>query len=248
MLDRLERTEGLATIYPAMMNSIFALLAEARDVDDPLVHREIKLLERYEIEDERGRTIRVQPCISPVWDTAIAMVSLEEAGLDPSHPALVAAERWVLKNQILGPGDWQVKNKRAAPGGWAFEFQNDFYPDVDDTAFVLMALGRVADPDSAPLRGAIRRSRKGSIRRSRHRDFAPSAANSPHAGNRDRTTIPLFRRRAKRRSFHKYSSLPSGHTRNRRPSDRASRNHAHDPQPDAWQTIRIAPGIRAREP
>jgi squalene-hopene/tetraprenyl-beta-curcumene cyclase len=140
-----------------MMNSIFALLAEAQDKDDPLLHREIKFLERYEIEDERGRTIRVQPCISPVWDTAIAMVSLEEAGLDPSHPALVAAERWVLKNQILGPGDWQVKNKRAAPGGWAFEFQNDFYPDVDDTAFVLMALGRVADPDSAPLRGAIRR-------------------------------------------------------------------------------------------
>jgi squalene-hopene/tetraprenyl-beta-curcumene cyclase len=155
MMERLERSEGLGTIYPAMMNSIFALLAESRDVDDPLVHREIKFLERYEVEDERGRTIRVQPCISPVWDTAIAMVSLEEAGLDPSHPALVAAERWVLKNQILGPGDWQVKNKRAAPGGWAFEFQNDYYPDVDDTAFVLMALGRVADPDSAPLRGAI---------------------------------------------------------------------------------------------
>lgn len=157
MMDRLERSEGLGTIYPAMMNSIFALLAETQDVDDPLLHREIKILERYEVEDERGRTIRVQPCISPVWDTAIAMVSLEEAGLDPSHPALVAAERWVLKNQILGPGDWQVKNKRAAPGGWAFEFQNDYYPDVDDTAFVLMALGRVADPDSAPLRGAIRR-------------------------------------------------------------------------------------------
>jgi squalene-hopene/tetraprenyl-beta-curcumene cyclase len=157
MMDRLERSEGLGTIYPAMMNSIFALLAESRDIDDPLLHREIKFLERYEVEDERHRTIRVQPCISPVWDTAIAMVSLEEAGLDPSHPALVAAERWVLKNQILGPGDWQVKNKRAASGGWAFEFQNDFYPDVDDTAFVLMALGRVADPDSAPLRGAIRR-------------------------------------------------------------------------------------------
>jgi squalene-hopene/tetraprenyl-beta-curcumene cyclase len=157
MMDRLERSEGLGTIYPAMMNSIFALLAETQDVDDPLLHREIKFLERYEVEDERGRTLRVQPCISPVWDTAIAMVSLEESGLDPSHPALVAAERWVLKNQILGPGDWQVKNKRAAPGGWAFEFQNDYYPDVDDTAFVLMALGRVADPDSAPLRGAIRR-------------------------------------------------------------------------------------------
>jgi squalene-hopene/tetraprenyl-beta-curcumene cyclase len=157
MLERLERSEGLGTIYPAMMNSIFALLAEAREAEDPLLRREIKFLERYEIEDEKDDTIRVQPCISPVWDTAIAMVSLEEAGLDPSHPALVAAERWVLKNQILGPGDWQVKNKKAAPGGWAFEFQNDFYPDVDDTAFVLMALGRVADPDSAPLRAAIRR-------------------------------------------------------------------------------------------
>ena len=96
----------------------------------------------------------MQPCISPVWDTAIAMVSLEEAGLDPAHPSLVAAERWLLDNQILGPGDWQVKNPNAAPGGWAFEFRNDFYPDVDDTAFVLMALGRVADPEPARQRKA----------------------------------------------------------------------------------------------
>jgi squalene-hopene/tetraprenyl-beta-curcumene cyclase len=85
------------------------------------------------------------------------MVSLEEAGVDPTHPALIAAERWVVGNQILGPGDWQVKNPNAAPGGWAFEFQNDFYPDVDDTAFVLMALGRVADPNPAPLRHSMRR-------------------------------------------------------------------------------------------
>ena len=62
-----------------------------------------------------------------------------------------------MDNQILGPGDWQVKNPNAAPGGWAFEFRNDFYPDVDDTAFVLMALGRVADPGPERLRGAIRR-------------------------------------------------------------------------------------------
>ena len=85
------------------------------------------------------------------------MVSLEEAGVDPAHPALIAAERWVVENQILGPGDWQVKNPNAAPGGWAFEFQNDFYPDVDDTAFVLMALGRVADPDPERLRRSMRR-------------------------------------------------------------------------------------------
>jgi squalene-hopene/tetraprenyl-beta-curcumene cyclase len=155
MLERLERTEGLATIYPAMMNSIYALLADGREQDDPLVAREIKFLSRYEIEEDD--TIRVQPCISPVWDTAIAMVSLEEAGVDPAHPALIAAERWVVANQILGPGDWQVKNENAEPGGWAFEFHNDFYPDVDDTAFVLMAVGRVDDPDSERLRNSMRR-------------------------------------------------------------------------------------------
>jgi squalene-hopene/tetraprenyl-beta-curcumene cyclase len=155
MLERLERSEGLGTIYPAMMNSIFALLAEGADAQEPLVAREIRSLGRYEIEE--GDTIRVQPCISPVWDTAIAMVSLEEAGLDPAHPSLIAAERWVVGNQILGPGDWQVKNPNAAPGGWAFEFKNDFYPDVDDTAFVLMALGRVADPDSEQLRRCMQR-------------------------------------------------------------------------------------------
>src|ERR1700723_3804157 len=155
MVERLERSEGLGTIYPAMMNSIFALLAEGADPNDPLVAREINFLARYEIEE--GDTLRVQPCISPVWDTAIAMVSLEESGIDPAHPSLIAAERWVVKNQILGPGDWQVKNKDAAPGGWAFEFKNEFYPDTDDTAFVLMALGRVADPDVEPLRRSMRR-------------------------------------------------------------------------------------------
>lgn len=155
MLEHLERSEGLATIFPAMANSIYALLAMGSDAADPLVAHELQFVESYETE-EKGK-IRVQPCISPVWDTAIAMVSLEEAGLDPAHPSLVAAERWLLDKQILAGGDWQVKNRDAEPGGWAFEFRNDFYPDVDDTAFVLMALGRVADPESARQRSAIRR-------------------------------------------------------------------------------------------
>ena len=77
------------------------------------------------------------------------MVSLEEAGLPADHPALVKAADWLLSKQILGGGDWQMKNKDAEPGGWAFEFRNDFYPDVDDTAFVLMALQRVKFPDRA---------------------------------------------------------------------------------------------------
>jgi squalene-hopene/tetraprenyl-beta-curcumene cyclase len=155
MMERLERSEGLATIYPSMMNSVYAMLAEGRDITDPVVSREVGFLERYEIEEKD--TVRVQPCISPVWDTAIAMVSLEEAGLDPAHPALVNAARWLMENQVLTGGDWQAKNKKGAPGGWAFEFRNDFYPDVDDTAFVLMALGRVTLPEEERLRGSIRR-------------------------------------------------------------------------------------------
>lgn len=155
MIERLERSEGLATIFPAMTNSIFALLAEGSDTTDPLIGRELGYIESYEIDGPED--MHMQPCISPVWDTAIAMVALEEAGLDPAHPALLKAARWLLDNQILGPGDWQVKNRKAEPGGWAFEFLNDWYPDVDDTAFVLMALWRVAEPDTERMRGAIRR-------------------------------------------------------------------------------------------
>src|SRR2546422_349680 len=155
MLAHIERTEGLAAIYPAMMNSIFALMALGHGPDDPLTWREIKEFSRFEIED--AETIRLQPCVSPVWDTCIAMVALEEAGVAPDHPALVKSAEWILAKQILGPGDWQVKNKDAEPGGWAFEFRNDHYPDVDDTAFVLMALQRVKFPDEKRMEGAIRR-------------------------------------------------------------------------------------------
>src|SRR5437870_5373153 len=130
MLDHIERTDGLAAIYPAMMNSIFLLMAFGHGPDDPLTLREIKEFSRFEIEEQD--TIRMQPCVSPVWDTCIAMVALEEAGLPPDHPALVKAAEWLLSKQVLGPGDWQVKNKDAEPGGWAFEFRNDFYPDVDE--------------------------------------------------------------------------------------------------------------------
>jgi squalene-hopene/tetraprenyl-beta-curcumene cyclase len=155
LLDHLERTEGLAAIYPAMMNSIFALIALGHDPDDPLTAREIREFARFEIEEED--TIRLQPCVSPVWDTCIAMVALEEAGVPADHPALVKSAEWILSKQVLGAGDWQVKNKDAAPGGWVFEFRNDFYPDVDDTAFVLMALQRVKFPDPKRMEAAVRR-------------------------------------------------------------------------------------------
>jgi len=154
LLEHLERSDGLGAIYPAMMNAVFALVALGYSPDDPLTAREIGHLARYEIED--GETMRLQPCISPVWDTAIAMVALEEAGLAADHPALIRAAEWLLKNQVLGSGDWQVKDRKARPGGWVFEFRNDFYPDVDDTAFVLMALQRVDYPARRRLTAAAR--------------------------------------------------------------------------------------------
>ena len=155
LFEHVERSEGLASIYPAMSNSIYAMLALGYPKDDPLINRERGWILGYEIEE--GASLRLQPCISPVWDTAIAMVSLEEAGLDPAHDSLRGAARWLIDHQILGPGDWQVKDKDAAPGGWAFEFRNDFYPDVDDTAFVLMALQRVAHSDRARYEASARR-------------------------------------------------------------------------------------------
>ena len=153
MLDHFERSEGLAAIYPAMMNSIFALIALGYSPNHPMTARQIDEFSRFEIED--AETIRLQPCLSPVWDTAIALFALKEANADHADPTLQKTVRWLLENQILGGGDWQIKNRDASRGGWAFEFRNDFYPDVDDTAFVLMALQDISYPDQARLAEAI---------------------------------------------------------------------------------------------
>jgi squalene-hopene/tetraprenyl-beta-curcumene cyclase len=136
-----------------MLNAVLALLALGRPPSDPLTARQIDHLAGLEIEGEDS--LRLQPCLSSVWDTAVAMVAVQEAGLRRNHPALIDAARWLLEHQVLGAGDWQVSNPGATPGGWAFEFRNDFYPDVDDTAFVLIALEQVAYPDQARLNAAI---------------------------------------------------------------------------------------------
>ena len=153
MLEHLERSDGLAAIYPAMMNTVFALLALGRSPSDPLTARQIDRLADLEIEDHDS--MRLQPCLSAVWDTAVAMVAVEEAGAPRNHPALIDAARWLLDRQILGAGDWQMTTPDIRPGGWAFELRNDFYPDIDDTAFVLMALRQVAYPDQARMDRAI---------------------------------------------------------------------------------------------
>ena len=153
MLEHFERSEGLAAIYPAMMNSIFASMALGYSPDHPVTARQIDELARFEIEE--ADTLRLQPCLSPVWDTGIAVFALLEAGTSPADVGLRKAAHWLLQKQILGGGDWQIKNRDGPPGGWAFEFRNDFYPDVDDTAFVLMALQNLSYPDHGRLAKAI---------------------------------------------------------------------------------------------
>lgn len=155
LLEHVEGSEGIAAIYPSIQNSILCLRAFGYADDHPIVIEQNKHFRAHEIED--GDVVRMQPCISPVWDTAIAMVSLEEAGVSPRHPALVKGARWLIEKQITKGGDWQVKNRDAEPGGWAFEFRNDHYPDVDDTAFVLMALARVAYPEKEHMEKTVRR-------------------------------------------------------------------------------------------
>lgn len=155
MLQHTERSDGLGAIYPAMLNCVLALVALGYPPDHPLTARERGFLTDLEIEDDDS--IHLQPCLPPVWDTCIAMVSLAEAGLPGEHPAMLSAAEWLLKKQIAGPGDWQVKVPGVDPAGWAFEFRNDFYPDVDDTAFVLMALERVRYPDSGRMNTAIQK-------------------------------------------------------------------------------------------
>jgi squalene-hopene/tetraprenyl-beta-curcumene cyclase len=110
--------------------------------------RGVAALDRFTISEDTpdGPVRRLEACQSPVWDTVLVMIALADAGLPPDHPALVRAGRWVLGEEIRGPGDWQVRRPGLAPGGWAFEFDNDNYPDTDDTAEVVLALRRAAVP------------------------------------------------------------------------------------------------------
>ena len=156
VLERQEATGDWGGIIPAMLNSMLALKALDYGVNDPVVERGFEALDRFVLQTDTEYW--VQPCISPIWDTGLVMRALAESGLAPDHPALVKGGEWLLKYQILDYGDWSVKNRRGAPGGWAFEFDNRFYPDVDDTAVVVMALNEVTLPDERAKQAAIDRA------------------------------------------------------------------------------------------
>jgi squalene-hopene/tetraprenyl-beta-curcumene cyclase len=155
LVPRVSVPGGLGGIFPAIVNSVLALRLLGYADDHPLVAGQLKELEALGLE-EPGR-FHVQPCVSPVWDTGLAVNALLAAGVPASDPTLVRACEWLLDRQVLEPGDWQVKRAGVEPGGWAFQFDNAFYPDLDDTAVVLMALAQVELPDAERRERAIAR-------------------------------------------------------------------------------------------
>ncbi len=156
MLERMEMSDGLGAIYPGLVNSILAMRCLGYSVDDPQVIRALDEFEKLGIEE--GDTFRMQPCKSPVWDTAYALFALGEAGVPANDPRMVKCAEWILQKQVRKEGDWKVKNRKGKPAGWYFEFNNEFYPDVDDTAQVCLGLSRVEHPNGRYQSESIQRA------------------------------------------------------------------------------------------
>jgi squalene-hopene/tetraprenyl-beta-curcumene cyclase len=152
--ERQEQTGDWGGIQPAMVNSVLALASGGNGLADEAVRKGLEALEMFTI--ERNDELVLQSCISPVWDTALTSLALLDSGLDREHPSITDACKWLVSKQIATKGDWSVKRPDLEPGGWAFEFDNNWYPDVDDTAVVLMLLLRHAGKDAVG-RGEIER-------------------------------------------------------------------------------------------
>src|SRR5262249_47696517 len=140
MIARFPDSDGLGAIFPPIIWSVVALKCLGHSDESPLVCAALEELEKLSIRE--GETIRLEPCRSPVWDTAIAPIALCDSGMPADSPAIRSAVRWLLSKEVTTTGDWTVRSGNKQPGGWFFEFNNRFYPDVDDTAMVLIALAR----------------------------------------------------------------------------------------------------------
>jgi squalene-hopene/tetraprenyl-beta-curcumene cyclase len=144
-----EGSDGLAAIFPAMLNSMIALRTLRYSREHPLYVKAKQDFAGLFVDDPQD--FRIQPCLSPVWDTAISLVAMLESGMDPQEPKIASAVSWLASKEVRTPGDWCVKDPGVEPSGWAFEFNNDYYPDTDDTMMVLAALARAGCRDkSAP--------------------------------------------------------------------------------------------------
>ncbi|MDR3792872.1 MAG: squalene--hopene cyclase [Terracidiphilus sp.] len=163
ILERLEMSDGLGAIYPAMLNAIIALRCLGYSEDDPQVIRARDEFEKLGIEAPANDvmpepTFRMTPCVSPVWDTAQAVTALGDAGVARNDARMLKAVDWMLSKEVRHKGDWAVKVSSVDPGGWYFEFANEFYPDTDDTAQVLLALNKVDNPRERYQHQAVERA------------------------------------------------------------------------------------------
>jgi squalene-hopene/tetraprenyl-beta-curcumene cyclase len=155
--DRQEADGSWGGIQPPWVYSLIALHLEGMSVDHPVMRRGLAGLQRFVADDDQGW--RLQACMSPVWDTALAVLALRRAGMPADADPVRRAVNWLLEEQVFGSGDWQMRCPPGVDGGgWAFEFDNDSHPDVDDTTIVVLAL--LAAEQTPAIRAAIDHARR----------------------------------------------------------------------------------------
>ena len=142
IVARQEADGGWGGIQPPWVYSIMALHLLGYPLDHPVLAAAIDGLEGFlvRLDTPDGPIRRLEACQSPVWDTCLAVIGLIDSGVTPDDDAVVRAGQWLLEEEITVPGDWTVRRPHLRPSGWAFEFANDIYPDIDDTAEVILAL------------------------------------------------------------------------------------------------------------
>ena len=153
ILERQEADGSWGGIQPPWVYSLIALHTLGYPLDHPAMAKGFAGLDGFVIDD--GRRLRMQGCVSPVWDTCLATIALADGGTAPSDPAVSGAVAWMRSKEIDRYGDWHAIPKRGRPGGWSFEMHNAWYPDTDDTAEVIIALLKAGVPksDGAIVRG-----------------------------------------------------------------------------------------------
>jgi squalene-hopene/tetraprenyl-beta-curcumene cyclase len=157
MIERFQMSDGLGAIYPPMMYAIMALDVLGYSENHPLRQEAVRQFEGLMVND--GRRFFFQPCFSPVWDTAIAAYALAQAGATPRDSLRRAAD-WLLSKEVRKKGDWSVKRPHTEPSGWYFEFANEFSPDIDDSAMVMLGLAHAQASDSQAQRACHQRAVK----------------------------------------------------------------------------------------
>jgi squalene-hopene/tetraprenyl-beta-curcumene cyclase len=154
MIERMHGSDGLGAIYPPMMYSVMALDVLGYAPDDPLRVEALRHFDDLMVDD--GERFFFQPCFSPVWDTGIGAYALAESGAH--HAAVGQAADWLLANEVRRKADWSVKRPHTEPSGWGFFYRNEHYPDIDDTAMVMLALSQARGSDAAAQQACHRRA------------------------------------------------------------------------------------------